>query len=32
MLAVEVYDESIQKLVTCCDKCLSVGGDYVGQI
>jgi histone-lysine N-methyltransferase SETMAR len=28
-LAVEVYDEGIQKLVTRYDKCLNVGGDYV---
>jgi histone-lysine N-methyltransferase SETMAR len=28
-LAAEVYDEGIQKLVTRCDKCLNVGGDYV---
>jgi hypothetical protein len=27
-LAVEVYDEGIQKLVTRYDKCLNVGGDY----
>jgi hypothetical protein len=26
-LATEVYDESIQKLVTNYDKCLNVGGD-----
>jgi histone-lysine N-methyltransferase SETMAR len=25
----EVYDEGIQKLITCYDKCLNVGGDYV---
>jgi hypothetical protein len=28
-LAAEVYDEGMQKLVTCCDKCLNVGGNYV---
>jgi hypothetical protein len=28
-LAAEVYGEGIQKLVTCYDKCLNVGGDYV---
>jgi hypothetical protein len=28
-LVVEVYDEGIQKLVTCNDKCLKVGGKYV---
>jgi hypothetical protein len=28
-LAVEVYDEDIQNLITRCDKCLNVGGDYV---
>jgi histone-lysine N-methyltransferase SETMAR len=28
-LAVEVYDEGIQKLVTRYDKSLNVGGDYV---
>jgi histone-lysine N-methyltransferase SETMAR len=28
-LAAEVYDEGIQKLVTCYDKCLNVGDDYV---
>jgi hypothetical protein len=28
-LAAEVYDEGIQKLVTRCDKCRNVGGDYV---
>jgi hypothetical protein len=28
-LVVEVYDEGIQKLVTCYDKCLNVGGDYI---
>jgi hypothetical protein len=28
-LALEVYDEGIQKLVTRCDKCLNVGGDFV---
>jgi histone-lysine N-methyltransferase SETMAR len=28
-LAAEVYDEGIQKLVTCYDKCLNVGGDCV---
>jgi hypothetical protein len=28
-LVVEVYDEGIQKLVTCYDKCLKVDGDYV---
>jgi hypothetical protein len=30
-LAAEVYDEGIQKLVTRYDKCLNVGGDYVGK-
>jgi hypothetical protein len=29
VLAAEVYDEGIQKLVTRYDKCLNVGGDYV---
>ena len=28
-LATEVYDESIQKLLACYDKCLNVGGDCV---
>jgi histone-lysine N-methyltransferase SETMAR len=28
-LAMEVYDEGIQNLITCYDKCLNVGGDYV---
>ena len=28
-LAAELYDEGIQKLVACCDKCLNVGGNYV---
>jgi histone-lysine N-methyltransferase SETMAR len=28
-LAAEVYGEDIQKLVTCYDKCLNVGGEYV---
>ena len=28
-MAAEVYDEGIQKLVTRCDKCLEVCGDYV---
>lgn len=28
-LLVEVYDVGIQKLVTRCEKCLNVGGDYV---
>jgi histone-lysine N-methyltransferase SETMAR len=28
-LAAVVYDKGIQKLVTRCDKCLNVGGDYV---
>jgi hypothetical protein len=28
-LAVKVYDEGTQKLVTRYDKCLNVGGDYV---
>jgi hypothetical protein len=28
-LTAAVYDESIQKHVTRCDKCLNVGGDYV---
>jgi histone-lysine N-methyltransferase SETMAR len=30
-LAAEVCDEGIQKLVTRYDKCLNVGGDYVGK-
>jgi hypothetical protein len=30
-LAAEVYDEGIQKLVIRYDKCLNVGGDYVGK-
>jgi hypothetical protein len=29
VLAAEVYDEGIQKLVRRYDKCLSVGSDYV---
>jgi hypothetical protein len=29
VLAAEVYDEGIQKLVTRYDKCLNVGGDFV---
>jgi hypothetical protein len=28
-LAAAVYDEGVQKLVTRCDKCLNVGGEYV---
>jgi hypothetical protein len=28
-LAAETFDETIQKLVPRCDKCLSLGGDYV---
>jgi hypothetical protein len=28
-LLAEVYDIGIQKLVTCYEKCLNVGGDYV---
>jgi hypothetical protein len=28
-LVVEVHGEGIQTLVTCYDKCLKVGGDYV---
>jgi hypothetical protein len=28
-LAAEVCDEDIQTLITCCDKCLNVGGDCV---
>jgi len=28
-LATEVWGEGIQKLVTCCDKCLNVGGSCV---
>jgi hypothetical protein len=28
-MAAEVFDESIQKLITCCDECLNVGGGYV---
>jgi hypothetical protein len=30
-LAAEVYDEGRQELVTRYDKCLNVGGDYVGK-
>jgi histone-lysine N-methyltransferase SETMAR len=30
-LAAEVYGEGIQKLVTRYNKCLNVGGDYVGK-
>jgi len=29
VLLAEVYDKGIHRLVTCCDKCLNVGGDYV---
>ena len=29
VLAAEVYDEGIQKLVTHCDRCLNVGGNCV---
>jgi hypothetical protein len=31
-LAADVYDESIQKLVTVYDKCVNVGGYCVGKI
>jgi hypothetical protein len=29
VLVAEVYDKCIHKLVTCCDKCLIVGGGCV---
>jgi len=29
VLVAEVCDKGIHKLVTCCDKCLNVGGDCV---
>jgi hypothetical protein len=28
-LVAEIYDEGLQKLITCYDKNLNVGGDYV---
>jgi hypothetical protein len=28
-LVAEVYDEGIQNLITCYDKCVNVGGNYV---
>jgi len=30
-MAMEVYVESIENLVTVCDKSLNVGGDYIGK-
>jgi transposase len=29
--AATFYEEGIQKLVPCCDKCLNNGGNYVGK-